>query len=398
MDLTPGLRRVPAGDPADVGEDEALAARIRAEIAADGPMTFARFMELALYDADGGYYRSADARPGRAGDFLTAPELHPIFGETVANQLTEIWERLERPDPFVVEEHGAGTGALAEAALRGLERNGSPVLDSIRYVPLEIDQRRIEAFEARLAAAGFADRIGSAGSEGTFAGVVVANEVLDALPVHRIAMRDGRLLERFVGVDAGGAFTDVWGEPSTTAIARRLADEGVALAEGQSAEICLAIDGWLTSAVAALERGLLLLFDYGADAGELYDPIRRPRGSVRAFARHRLDDDVYARVGRQDLTAHVDLTALDAAARSAGLTALGRTSQAGFLMGNGIERRLREVQADPSTTLEEYAALRSALVRLIDPAGMGGFSVLAYGRAWPDGPPLAGFAYRTPTR
>jgi SAM-dependent MidA family methyltransferase len=398
MDLTPGLRRVPAADPADVGEDEALGARIRAEIGANGPMTFARFMELALYDPHGGYYRSAEARPGRAGDFLTAPELHPIFGETVANQLAEIWERLDRPDPFVVEEHGAGTGALAEAVLRGLARNGSPVFDSIRYVPLEIDQRRIETFEDRLAAAGFADRIASTGSAGTFAGVVVANEVLDALPVHRIAVRDGRLLERFVGVDAGAAFTDVWGEPSTTAIGRRLADEGVALAEGQSAEVCLALDGWLTAAGAPLGRGLLLLLDYGAEAGDLYDPIRRPHGTVRAFARHRLHDDLYEHVGRQDLTAHVDLTAVDAAARSAGLTGLGRTSQAGFLMGNGIEQRLREVQADPATTLEEYAALRSALVRLIDPAGMGGFNVLAYGRAWPDGPPLAGFAYRAPSR
>jgi SAM-dependent MidA family methyltransferase len=398
MDLTPGLRRVPAADPADLGEDEVLASRIRAEIAADGPMPFARFMELALYDPEGGYYRSADARPGRTGDFLTAPELHPIFGEAVANQLTEIWERLDRPDPFVVEEHGAGSGALAEAVLRGLERRGSPVLDSIRYVPVEIDARRTEGFEDRLATAGFTDRIGIAGSVGSFAGVVLANEVLDALPVHRIAERDGRLLERFVGLDADGAFTDVWGEPSTTAIAQRLADEGVALAEGQSGEVCLVLDGWLTSAVASLERGLLLLFDYGADAGELYDPIRRPNGTVRAFARHRLHDDVYAHIGRQDLTAHVDLTALDAAAHSAGLTGLGRTSQAAFLMGNGIEMRLREVQADLATTLEEYAALRSALVRLIDPAGMGGFRVLAYGRAWADGPPLAGFAYRAPTR
>ena len=398
MDLTPGLRRVPAADPADVGEDEALAARIRGEIAADGPMTFARFMELALYDPEGGYYRSADARPGREGDFLTAPELHPIFGETVANQLIEIWERLDRPDPFVVEEHGAATGALAVAVLGSLQRSGSAVLDSIRYVPVEIDARRTAGFEDRLAAAGFTNRIGSAGSVGTFAGVVLANEVLDALPVHVIAVRDGRLLERFVGLDAGGAFTDVWAEPSTKAIAQRLANEGVALSEGQSAEVCLAVDAWLMSAVAPLERGLLLLFDYGAEAGELYDPIRRPHGTVRAFARHRLHDDLYAHVGRQDLTAHVDLTAVDAAARTAGLTGLGRTSQTGFLMGNGIEARLREVQGDPATTLEEYVELRSALVRLIDPAGMGGFRVLAYGRAWPDGPPLAGFADRTPTR
>jgi SAM-dependent MidA family methyltransferase len=397
MDLTPGLRRVPAVDPADVGEDEALAARIRAEISAGGPMTFARFMEHALYDPDGGYYRSAEARPGRAGDFLTAPELHPIFGEAVASQLVEIWERLDRLDPFVVEEHGAGEGALAEAVLRGIERSGSNLFEAIRYVPVEIEPSRTEGFARRLAASGFAQRIGTT-RIASFTGVVLANEVLDALPVHRIGLREGRLMERFVGLDDVGAFTDAWHEPSTTAIAQRLADERVALADGQSAEICLALDDWIATAVTPLERGLLLLFDYGATAAELYDPARRPQGTVRAFARHRLDDAVYARVGRQDLTAHVDLTAVDAAARSAGLAKVGRTSQAEFLMGNGIEDRLRAVQADPATTLEAYAALRSALVRLIDPAGMGGFHVLAFGRRWPEGSPLAGFAYRAPGR
>lgn len=396
MDLTPGLRRVPAADLADIGEDEALKARIGAEIESGGPMTFARFMELALYDPDGGYYRSAEARPGRAGDFLTAPELHPIFGQVVATQLAEIWERLDQPDPLTVAEHGAGSGALAEAVLRGLEGSGSELFDAIDYVPIEIDVRRTATFMDRLAAAGFAERIGTAGAG--FTGVVLANEVLDALPVHRVGLRHGRLMERFVGIDERGGFIDVWGEPSTAAIATRLAEEGVELAEGQSGEVCLAVHDWIRTAVRPLERGLLLCFDYGAPARELYDPVRRPHGTVRAFARHHLSDDVYAHVGRQDLTAHVDLTAVDDAARSAGLAGVGRTSQAEFLLGNGIEERLREVQANPATTLDGYTRLRSALVRLIDPAGMGGFHVLAFGRAWPDGAPLAGFAYRTPGR
>ena len=398
MDLTPGLRRVPAADLADVGQDEALAARIRAEIDTTGPMTFARFMELALYDPDGGYYRSAEARPGRAGDFLTAPEAHPIFGHAVANQLSEVWARLDRPDPFVVHEHGAGSGALAEAVLRGLERTGSGLLGAIRYIPVEIDPRRAATFEERLTRAGFGERIGSAQDHGSFVGVVLANEVLDALPVHRVGVRDGRLQERFVGVGTDGAFIDVWAEPSTPAIAGRLADEAIDLEAGQSAEVCLALDAWLASAVAPLGRGLALFVDYGAPASELFDPVRRPNGTIRAFARHRLSDDVYGHIGRQDLTAHVDLTAVASAARAAGLTEQGRASQAAFLLGNGIEDRLREIQADPATTLEEYTELRSALVRLIDPAGMGGFQVLGYGRNWPDSSPLAGFAYRIPGR
>lgn len=397
MDLTPGLRRMPSVDLDEVGEDEALAARIRAQIESTGPMTFARFMDLALYDPDGGYYRGVESRPGRSGDFLTAPEAHPIFGHALARQLTEIWERLGRPARFVVREHGAGVGTLAEAVLDGLRRSGSGLIEAIRYVPIEIDPRRVEAFHARLAAAGHADRIGAPG-EDRIVGVVLANEVLDALPVHRVGVRGGRLLERFVGLDENGDFVDQWGEPSTPAIAERLANEGVELTESQSAEVCLALDSWIAEAARPLRSGLLLLIDYGAPAAAMYDPIRRPDGTARAFVRHRVHDGLYDHVGRQDLTAHVDLTAVDAAARSAGLSAVGQTSQAEFLIGNGAEVLLRETQANPATTLEGYLELRSALVRLIDPAGMGGFRVAAYGRSWPQGPPLAGFAYRAPGR
>ena len=398
MDLSAGLRREPPIDLEEVGEDEALAARIRSEITANGPITFARFMELALYDPDGGYYRGPEPRPGRDGDFLTAPEAHPIFGHAIANQLIEVWERLDRPTPFVVREHGAGTGTLAEAILRRLELARPELLAVLRYVPVEIDARRLEAFGERLSAAGFADRITPAREDRPFTGVVLANEVLDALPVHRVGNRDGSLAERFVALDANGHLVDGWGPPSSPALGERLRTEGVQLTEGQSAEVCLAVDGWIADAVQSLERGLLLLIDYGAHAGELYDAVQRPQGTVRAFVRHQVSGDLYDHIGRQDLTAHVDLTALGAAASAVGLAPVGETSQAEFLIGNGTEALLQEVQADPATTLAAYVDLRSALMRLIDPAGMGGFRVTAFGRAWPAGPPLAGFAYRGPRR
>jgi SAM-dependent MidA family methyltransferase len=398
MDLSAGVRREPPTDLEEVGEDEALVARIRAEITANGPMSFARFMELALYDPAGGYYRAAEPRPGRSGDFLTAPEAHPIFGQAVANQLVEVWERLDRPTPFVVREHGAGIGTLAEAILRRLEQARPELLAVLRYVPVEIDARRLEAFGERLTAAGFGDRITAAGEARPFTGVVLANEVLDALPVHRVGVRDGSLAERFVAVGADDGLVDAWGPPSTPALGERLQADGVQLEEGQSAEVCLALDGWIADAVQSLESGLLLLIDYGAPAMELYDAVRRPEGTIRAFVRHRVSDDLYGHIGRQDLTAHVDLTALGAAARAVGMEKVGETSQVEFLIGNGTEALLQEVQADPATTLAAYVELRSALMRLIDPAGMGGFRVTAFGRAWPAGPPLAGFAYRGPRR
>ena len=398
MDLSAGLRREPPIDLEGVGENDALAARIRAEIEATGPMTFARFMELALYDAAGGYYRGAEPRPGRSGDFLTAPEAHPIFGQALANQLVEVWERLDRPAPFVVREHGAGTGALAEAILDQIERARPELLAVLRYVPVEIDTRRVEAFGERLSAAGLADRIAPADDDRPFTGVVLANEVLDALPVHRIGVHAGSLAERFVGVGADGRLVDAWGPPSTPALGERLQADGVRLAEGQSGEVCLALDRWIADAVQSQERGLVLLIDYGARASELYDAMRRPQGTVRAFVRHRISGDLYGHIGRQDLTAHVDLTALGTAARVVGLAPVGETSQAEFLIGNGAEALLQAVQADPATTLAGYVELRSALMRLIDPAGMGGFRVTAFGRGWPAGPPLAGFAYRGPRR
>ena len=398
MELSAGFRRVAAASLDDLGEEAALVEQVRDAIAADGPLTFARFMEIALYDPDAGYYRGADPRPGRRGDFLTAPEAHPIFGHALARQLTEAWERLDRPDRFVVREYGAGTGALAEAILRGLAADGSGLREAILYQPVEVEPRRLDALAARLGEAGFGDVVEAAGPP-SVTGVVLANEVLDALPVHRVGVRDGRLVERYVGLDpVTGSFTDVWGEPSTPALAARLAAEDVTLAEGQDAEICLALDGWVAAAAAGLARGLLLVIDYGDPARILYDNARRPHGSLRAYARHRVHDDILAHLGRQDLTAHVDLSALDAAARGAGLTAVGSTTQAAFLAGNGIEELLRAVQADPATSLRDYVELRSALMRLLDPAAMGRFAVVAFGRDWPEGPPLAGFAWRVPPR
>ena len=399
--MQPGLRREPPADLSDVGQDEALVERIRNEIRHAGPMTFARFMELALYAPEGGYYRAAATRPGRDGDYITAPELHPIFGWSLARGIDEIWRRLEEPSPFVVREHGAGTGALALAILDGLREMGSPLLDAIVYEPVEIDERRLEAFTARLAAAGHAARLRQPTTE-AFAGVVLGNEVLDALPVHRVRGRGDRLVELAVDLDTDDGFVEVETDPATPALVERLTAEGVGLVDGQTAEICLALDDWIGDAAAPLRHGVLLLIDYGAPAAELYDPVRRRDGTLRAYVRHQVHADPYRHVGRQDLTAHVDMTAVERAAAAAGLVTIGITTQAEALMGLGIEARLQAIQADPATTFEDYTLVRSALMRLLDPAAMGRFQVMAFGREWPvsgaSESPLGLFAFRLPVR
>jgi SAM-dependent MidA family methyltransferase len=398
-DLRLSLRREPPIDLSSVGEDAALVARIRAEIVRDGPMTFARFMELALYDPAGGYYRSADARPGRDGDFLTAPELHPIFGASLATGIADIWDRLGRPVPFTIHEHGAGTGTLAVSVLGTLAQERSDLFEVVRYAPVEIEPRRMASIVDRLTEVGLdGKRIAptSAGRQragSTGAGVVVANEVLVALPVHRIRQSGDRLHELAVGIDAHGAFADVEIEPTTPALAARLADEDVELADGQTAEVCLGIGPWLADAIRPLDRGAVILIDYGDRAATRYDPDRRRGGTLRAYVRHQVHDDPFRHVGRQDLTAHVDVSAVERAAHGLGLTTIGITTQAEALMGLGIEDRLRAAQADPSTTIEAYALLRSAIMRLLDPSAMGRFAVMVFGRDWsppdrsPDGPP-----------
>lgn len=388
-----GLRRTDRG-PLEVGNEPELVERIATEIEAGGPMTFARFMDRALYEPGLGYYRRSTPGPGRGGDFLTAPETHPIFGRAVARQLDEAWERLGRPDPFVVREPGAGDGFLAVTVLDGLLRDRSGLLEAVRWVPVEVEAARVAAFNERLAAAGHATRVASDEAR-PVTGAVVANEVLDALPVHRVEWRDGGLVEVFVDW-RDGRFVEALGPPSDPSLAGRLADEGVALVEGQRAEVCLAVDEWIASAGASLARGLLLLIDYAHPAAELYGPRRRA-GTLAAYVHHRVHDDPFVNVGRQDLTAHVDVTAVERAAARAGLDHLGTTTQAAFLLGLGLEDLLRQAREEPGTTLEAQLALRAGIARLLDPAATGGFRVLAFGRGLPVEPPLRGLAYRLPS-
>jgi SAM-dependent MidA family methyltransferase len=388
VDNGPQLRRTPVADLDRIESDAGLVERIRLEIDRGGPMTFARFMELALYDPEAGYYRAASARPGRAGDFLTAPEAHPIFGGALARHIDDVFVSLGRPSDFTIREFGAGGGALAEGLLAGLASDGSAAAPIVRYRPVETEPRRLDELRDRLTSVALADRI-EVDDGAPIVGVVIANEVLDALPTHRVVQRGGRLHEVFVGI-ADAKFADVEAEPSTPRLEERLAAEGVALADGQAAEICLAVDGWIAEAAAGLERGVLLLIDYGYPATDLYDPVRRSAGTVLAYLGHQAHGDLYHAIGRQDLTAHVDTTAVERAATAAGLRHLATTTQGQFLAALGAGDLLVGLQTGEGAGLQSYLEARAALVRMIDPAAMGGFRVMAFGRGLADGSVLRG--------
>jgi SAM-dependent MidA family methyltransferase len=383
-----GYRREALPEPEAVGEDAALADAIRAEISERGPITFARFMDRALYEPGHGYYRRPDPGPGTVGgDFLTAPEAHPIFGAAVGRLLEQAWDALDRPSPFTVTEPGAGTGALAAGLLGGLRDLRSPLFEAIRYRPVEVEPARIETLRERLAADGLAATLAVDGEQVAAddrVGAVIANEVLDALPVHRVVGRDGGLRELVVTLDAEGRFAWLEAEPSTSALAERLAAEDVVLGDGHVTEVCLALDPWLEDATSHLARGLLVLVDYAAEPADLHGATH-PDGTLRAFARHAVGSDPFRHVGRQDLTATVDLAAVRSAAGRAGLTPIGETTQAELLARVGTADLTDAYLRRPGATLQEALTLRSAVARLMDTRGMGGFRVAVFGRGVPEG-------------
>ncbi|HSW43558.1 MAG TPA: SAM-dependent methyltransferase, partial [Patescibacteria group bacterium] len=247
-------------------------AAIRAEIARRGSIPFADYMAMALGHAEGGYYTAAAARPTRGGDFLTAPELHPVFGAALARQVGEAWERLGRPTPFTLVEYGAGAGTLALAILAGLRADGSPLADALVHAPVELNAHRLAELRARAAAAGL-PVVDPAGLDGApVTGIVLANEFLDALPVHVVEIRGGRGREVRVTVTADGALGETLDEIASTALSDRLEElerAGVALVEGQRLEVRPAVEAWAHEVGRRLAAGLVLVLDYGAPAADL---------------------------------------------------------------------------------------------------------------------------------
>jgi len=382
--------RPPTDDP---GEPR-LVESIRDEISRAGPITFARFMQLALYEPGLGYYATSADRPSRAGDFLTAPELHPVFGHALARQLDQMWLLMDRPATFVVREYGAGSGALFVAILDGLTRIESGLAAAIRYQPIDLPEQH-ERIAGRLAEAGRAELLDGPGTA-RLVGCVVANEFLDALPVHRVIQQPEGLRELIVDW-RDGRFVEVTGEPTNPRIEAWFSGRGIRLEVGRRAEVNLDMLDWLAGVGRDLVRGYVLVIDYGAPATELYGP-ERATGSLRAFRGQHVSSDVLGGVGHQDLTAHVDLDALEQGARDAGLEVLGRTRQAEFLLGSGLESAYADARATADADWEPALTLRAAVRRLLDPRALGGYAVVVLGHDVARQPPLRGLASRRAAR
>jgi SAM-dependent MidA family methyltransferase len=375
----------PADDFALAGRETPLTPVIRAEIQAAGRITFARFMALALGHAEHGYYSRPGLRWGAAGDYETSPEVHAIFGFLWARQVLECWERLDRPASFEVVEPGAGSGAFAGALLSWLRERAPHCFAAARPVlldghPVRLEEQR-RALEARGLEAEHALVEDWLAREEPVTGVVISNEFFDALPVHLVEQHDDVLHEWYVEDGAEG-FRFALGPASTRELERHFERLGLRPGEGCRAEVSLAAGGAMRRLAARIERGYVLTIDYGKEARDLYASWRR-EGTLMAFRNHSPQPDPLATPGLLDLTAHVDLTSLAAAAVEHGFEAAPTVSQAEALTALGLPEALRAAAARAHEDVARYAAEKRAAATLVDPAGLGRIRVLVLAKGAP---------------
>lgn len=341
-------------------------------IAAGGAIPFSRFMELALYAPGLGYYSAGAHKFGASGDFVTAPELGPLFAATVADALAPVLQQIG-PDATLLEL-GGGSGAFAEVALKRLL-----ALDALpsRYALLEpsadLRERQRERLQKRLPPLLF-ELVewldGPIAHE--WNGVLFANEVIDALPTPRFTLHDGEVFEEHVALDGEGRFVrrDRPADALLSAAVRHV-ERGLdtSFADGYRSELLAQLPYWLQAVAGGLRSGAMLFLDYGHARGEFYQPQRR-EGTLRAFRSHHVGDDPYAFPGLQDLTASVDFTALAEAGTGAGFDFAGYCSQASFLVGNGLMQRLAEAE-DRAKDETAKLRLRQEAKQLTLPEAMG---------------------------
>ena len=360
-----------------------------------GPITFARYMALCLYHPEHGYYMQARERTGLRGDYFTSSDLHPVFARLNARQAAEMWETMGRPGRFTWVEAGAGRGLFAQEFLDGAERAWPEFFAALEYVVVERGAARGSRLLERLANGRSSPspkvRVAADLEEiEPVTGCFFSNELMDAFPVAVVTRSGGRLKEIYVTAE-GDTLREKPGPISDSRVAAAVARYANQLEEGCRMEVCVAAADWLSAVAAKLERGFVITIDYGDLAERLYTSYR-PRGTLLAYRGHATSEDFFAAPGEQDLTAHVNFSALIDAGREAGLDLTGFTTQERFLMGLGEANEFGDLYGASQTEGEKLQA-RLKLKRLIDPQSMGSiFKVLIQHKRVP-APRLAGLKF-----
>jgi SAM-dependent MidA family methyltransferase len=340
-------------------------------------ITFAEYMDLALYHPEYGYYSQKATNLGKEGDFFTSVHLGSDIGEMLAVQFAEMWSILGKPESFDLIEMGAGQGYLAADILNYIKQEYADFFKALKYTIIEkspglkqIQQQRLKEFDITWCEL-------EAIPNNSVTGCFFSNELVDAFPVHQFKIENGELQEIYVTRGQGELFTEITDTPSTPELINYLNSLEIDITKypsGYRSEINLAALEWLSVIAHRLQRGYVLTIDYGYIKNRYYNP-RRDTGSLQCYTRHHRHNDPYINIGQQDITAHVDFTALENNGDRLGLHKVGLTQQGLFLMALGLGERVASL-SQSKQPLSTILQRRDSLHQLLDPMGLGGFHVL----------------------
>jgi SAM-dependent MidA family methyltransferase len=372
VDKSPSIlyKRTLSGGLVEQNDQSPLKSIVLERIRQQGRISFADFMAACLYEPGLGYYTSPGRKVGAEGDFYTSMNVHQMFGRLVARELCRMWETLGSPAEFTIVEAGAGGGQLAKDILDTIAEINRPLYDVLTYRLVEQEPTLKEAQQEKLAChlprLAWCTPEELARGESPFTGCLLSNELLDAMPVHLVEMTPAGLMEVYVTALAD-EFGEMLDEPSTPELAASLQRLGVSLFAGQRAEISLAAVSWLEGVAKGLERGFVLTIDYGYPADELYAPMRK-NGTLLCYYRHNIEENPFIRVGEQDITSHVNFTALMERGKELGLQTVWFGEQYRFLLGAGLLEEMLALEASGAAE-KELLKSRLALKKLMLPDG-----------------------------
>ncbi|MDO8282298.1 MAG: SAM-dependent methyltransferase [Thermodesulfovibrionia bacterium] len=359
----------------------------------DGPITFEKFMEMALYYPELGYYSNPAVAIGRQGDFYTSPHLHPVFGAMIAKQLIEMWEILGKPSEFHAIEIGAGEGYLSKDILDHLTGRSHEIVNSLKYAIIEpfehFEKKQRELLAEHEERVTWFQSLKNISAQ--INGCIFSNELPDAFPVHIVEM-DNDLKEVFLIYDEGG-FVEIKQDAKTDGLIDYIGQFASRFPQGYRTEINLRIREWLHEIASILSNGFLMTIDYGYTAKEYYNEERN-RGTLLCYHDHQINENPYEHVGEQDITAHVNFSSVKKWGDEVGLRTLGYTSQGTYLVASGIDEMITELYAGSP----DYSAEIKKIKGLIMPEGMGESHMVMIQYKGEGNPELRGFSLRNHVR
>lgn len=351
-------------------------------IKSEGKITFARFMDIALYHHEFGYYITNKQKIGKSGDYYTSPDVHPFFGQVLSKQLMEMWSILGEKHFYIVEI-GAGKGLMALDILKYIKQNLPGFYEHLTYIIIEKSKtfkvNQYELLASYKEKINWFDSISCFYDSKGFTGCVLSNELFDALPFHRVYQEGMELKELFVTIDKG-KFTEKTGKLSSDKLSNHIKRLKIPLIDGMKTEINLEAMHWIRSIASIIHQGFVITIDYGYPAHLYYSPSKN-NGTFLCYYNHSTNEEPLERIGEQDITAHVDFTSLALEGNELGLDLLAYTDLSSFLILHGkdiLEKEIEKIQV-----LNNINAFKtsSAIKNLIHPEGMGGtFKALIQGK------------------